>query len=807
MLHNYIKIAWRNLLKNRSVSLIMIFGLASSIAAFLLITQYVFFELSYDDFHKNADNLYRIRLDDYKNGALTSSSAISYYAEGPAMKEALPEIEDFVRLHRADGMISYKKKTGESVSFHEKKAFYADSSFFEVFSFPLIKGSENAVLRRPESVVISKSMAQKYFGKENPIGKTLQLSTDWQGGDYVVEGVFADIPANSHLHFDFVFSIQNLLKNEQFANGGWYWTNFYTYLLLKPHTLPKSLESRLASVIDTHLGRQLRRYNLKQRFVLQPVSTIHLYSQTASEVEANGKIEIVYLLTIVALLVLAIGWLNYINLATAKGIDRAKEVGIRKALGSEKSQLIKQFLFESFALNLVSMIIAVGLLGLILPFFDYQIPREIYFFMAKQPVFWIVVVGVFGVGFFLSGFYPAFILSRFHPIAILKGRLAKQMSDEIFRKALVVFQFTVSIVLIIASVVINQQVNFMQTQDLGMNIEQKLITKSPKILQSESYTNDIALFKNRVLLNTSIRNVTASSDIPGREIFWTNELQRFHEVTTDFKLCNILAVDEDFIPAYKMKLLAGRNFYQELVLDNNAIIINETALRTFGFSTPKSAINQEIGDVQPRKIVGVIKDFHQQSLKMASRPIVLYHIPWKSAYLTITLQGKDVRKSMAVLKETYQEVFPNNAFEAFFLNDYFQQQYESEERLSTIFSGFSLLAISIACLGLFGLALFSTKNRTKEIGIRKVMGASIGSIIVLLSKDFLKLVIFAIVLASPIAWYLMHKWLQEFAYKVDIAWWVFVLTGLLALAIALLTVSFQSTKAALMNPVKNLGLD
>ena len=804
MIQNYITVAWRNLLKNKVISFIMIFGLAASVATFLLITQYVFSEFSYDEFHTGADNIYRIRLDDYKQGVLTNSSTISYHAEAPAIKETFPEVENFVRLHRADGMISYRKPSGDLVSYHEKKAFYADSSLFDVFSFPLLKGAANQVLRRPESVVISETMAQKYFGRQNPIGKTLSLSSDWQGGDYIVEGVFADIPMNSHIHFDFVFAIQNLLKNQQFATGGWYWTNFYTYLLLKPGTLPKVLENRLSGVIEKNIGKQLKRFNVRQTFVLQPLRSIHLHSQTASEIEPNGRIGIVYVLIVVAFLILAIGWLNYINLSTARGIERAKEVGLRKALGSEKRQLIQQFFVESLGFNLLSVFMGIGLFLLALVIFSDWIQTTNGFSMLSSPSFWLVSLTVVVLGFFLSAFYPAFILSSFKPTAILKGYLPKQAGGESFRKALVVFQFTASIFLMIATLVINQQLTFMQQQDLGMNINQQLIIKAPKILRTDSFTNDIRFFKDRMLSHSGVRRVTASSEVPGQEIFWTAEWQRFHQAAADYKLCSMLAVDEDFIPAYNIKLLAGRNFNKELVLDNDAVIVNKSALKAFGFASAEEAINQEIGNVIPKKIVGVVNDFHQQSLKTANRPIIFQHIPWNSSFLTIALQSDHPGQSVATLQKDYQEAFPGNAFEFFFLDDHYQQQYESDERVAALFSLFALVAISIACLGLLGLAMFTAKNRTKEIGIRKVLGASVGSVVLLLSRDFLRPVGLAIIFASPLAWYAMVWWLEDFAYKTDIKLWTFIVAGVLAIAIALVTVSFQSVKAALTNPVKSL---
>ncbi|WP_460981908.1 ABC transporter permease [Spirosoma fluminis] len=806
MISNYVKIAWRNLLKHKSISFIMIFGLASSMAAYLIIIQYVISEFSFDNFHTKADDIYRIRLDDYKNNVLSTSSAISYYAAGPAIKDALPEVDNFVRLHRADGMVSHHKKIGELVSYHEKKAFYADSSFFSVFSVPLLRTAANQVLHRPESVVLSESMARKYFGQDNPLGKIIQLSTEWEGGNYVVEGVFADLPYNSHIQIDFLFSIQKLLRNQQFLYGGWYWTNFYTYLLLKPGSSPKTLEARFADIIQQHLGSQLKKYNLQQRFVLQPLRSIHLYSRIVSEVEANGKIEIVYGLLLVAFFILAIGWLNYINLSTAKGIERAKEVGIRKALGSQKGQLIGQFLFESLTINSLSVLLAAGLFLIALAFFDSWVHTGIGFNVVQQPLFWVAAVSIFLVGFVLSGFYPAFILSSFSPIAVLKGRLSKQIGGESFRKALIVFQFTASIGLVIATLVINRQIKFMQTQDLGIHIDQKLIVKAPKVLRTNSFTNDIGYFKDRLAASSSVKQVTASSEVPGQEIFWTNDFQRYPDPTNNYKRCSLLAVDEDYISTYRIELLAGRDFYKDLARDNNAIIINQTALRAFGFTTPQEAINQQLADGghSPKTVIGVVKDFHQQSLDTSNRPIILQHLPWESDYLTIQLSGTSLSNSVATIQKAFQEAFPANAFESFFLDTHFQQQYQSDEVLASLLSWFSFLAIGIASLGLLGLAMFTATNRTKEIGIRKVMGASVGNVIVLLSKDFLKLVIIAIFLASPLAWYVMNRWLQEFAYKTTLSWWIFASAAILAVSIALLTVSFHSIKAALMNPTKSL---
>lgn len=795
----YLAIAWRTLLKHKAISLIMIIGLSLSMAAFMLITRHVLDELSYDSFHRDASRIYRITLNDYKNNVLTNSSALGYFSQGPVIKESIPEVEDFVRVHRADGMINYRKADGEMVSFQEKKGFYADASFFKVFSFPLMRGSASQVLQSPESVVVSASMAKKYFGAENPVGKVLHLQSEWQSGNYVVSGVFADIPDNSHFHFDFIFSIQHLLKNAQFVNGGWYWTNFYTYLLLKPATKAAAVEKLIPGVIEKHLGRLWKNYHITQTMTLQPLPDIHLNPLRNSEIEPGGKIEIIYVLIAVSLLILAIGWLNYINLSTVMGMERGKEIGIRKTLGSGKHQLVSQFLLESFIFNLLALIT-----GSILFVIATNAVIDSDFAVLSQPLFYLAVILVFFISFIISGIYPAFTLASFKPMAVLKGRLTTNSSGRIFRKGLVIFQFSASIMLISATIVINQQIKFMQKQDLGMDIDQKLIINTPKILRTGSFSNDMAFFKDRILSNTGVKSVTASSSVPGREIFWTAEFQHFHEAANNFKLCHVVAVDEDFITAYEIRMLAGRNFMKEIILDDNAVIINEAAMRAFGFAKPENALNQEIGDVLPRKIVGVVKDFHQESLKNNTKPIVFYHIPWNSAYLTLTLQSKDIKNTLFMIEEIYKNAFPNNAFEYFFLDTYFQQQYEADEQLAKFFNWFAGLAIYIACLGLLGLAMFTARSRTKEIGVRKVLGASISSIVLLLSKDFLKPVLWAVLVGSPLAWLAVRWWLQDFAYKVPVQWWVFLAGGIAAILIAILTVSFHSIKSAMVNPVKSL---
>ena len=594
----------------------------------------------------------------------------------------------------------------------------------------MVQGDANKVLQSPSSVVLSESAAKKYFGTVNPIGKTISLTTQWEGGQYVVEGVFKDVPENYHLKFDFLFSIENLLHNRQFKDGAWYWTNFYTYLVLKPGTDALLFEQKLSSIIDTHLGSYLKKTDSEEKFILQPLNDIHLHSNIRDEVEVNSDYKIVSFLLILSFFIIGIAWLNYINLSTAKATERAREVGVRKVLGSTKNQLVNQFLLESSVLTVMSIIIAVILLAIATPYFNLLIGKEITFDLVGQSEFWIVALGIISVGTFLSGLYPAFVISSFSPLKVIKGKFSRSKSSIQLRQVMVVFQFGAAMILIIATLTIYRQLDFMRNQDLGMNIKQKVVVRTPKIIYGGSYMNRIDYFKNKVKTNTTIESVATSSEVPGKQIFWTNEFRKKSEQENVRKLLNILAVDEDFVPTYDLKLLAGRNFSKERISDlGDAVIINESALQYLDIENAEEAINQElvVGVGGIKTIIGVVKDFHQQSLKKPNNPIIIYYIPWNLDYLTVSING-NVKGTMATIENLYRDAFPENAFDYFFLDDQFNQQYRSEERSWKIFILFSALSIVIACMGLFGLASFVTIQRSKEIAIRKVLGASVATV-------------------------------------------------------------------------------
>jgi putative ABC transport system permease protein len=624
MLRNYIISAYRSLIRHKVFSIINLLGLGLGLTASLLLFQYASFELNFDNFHFQSENIYRIRLDSYNGESFENSSATSYYGESPELKETYEEVQDYVRLHRADGMIKYQKG-GVIISNFERKGFYADSSFFSMFSFPLVKGDKDKVLKNLNSVVITESVAKKYFGNEEPLGKVLTLVTEWQGGDYVVEGVVKDLPENSHVKFDLLFSIERLLTNAQFSHGSWYWTNFYNYVRLRPGTDFAQFQSKMDTILYKHLGREMLKSNSKQKFVLQPIRDIHLHSNIFSEMDVNGNAQLVSFILIIAFLIIGIAWLNYLNLSTVKAMERAKEVGVRKVMGSGKSQLIFQFLLESLMLSLFAMGIAVILLIIVTPYFNEFTGRDISSGFFKQTSFWIPVTLILVIGTFLSALYPALVLSSFQPISALKGKFVKSVTGEKFRKGMVVLQFTAAILLIIGTLIIGKQISFMQEQELGITINNKLIIRAPKILKSGSYSNEMQSFKDALLQYPAITKIATSSEVPGKEIFWTNEFKRKEASDYEKSIFSIVSVDDDYIPCYGVRLVVGRNFSKERISDyGSAVIINETALKVLGYNSAESALDQEIQvGVDSKKVIGVIKDFQQESFKKSKTPLIL----------------------------------------------------------------------------------------------------------------------------------------------------------------------------------------
>jgi putative ABC transport system permease protein len=674
-----------------------------------------------------------------------------------------------------------------------------------MFSFPLLKGDTRTALNEPNTIVLTESTALKYFGNEDPIGKTIQFNGNQ---NLQVTGILKDLPVNSQLQFGMLISFATLEEQEKgnLYNDGnaWGWYNFFTYILLKPQADADAFAAKLPAFTQKYFGEDMRKKNYGLELILQPLQDIHLNNTVSYEVESTGNRQAIYFLAIIALFIIAIAWVNYINLSTAKAAERAKEVGIRKVVGSTRPQLIGQFLLESVLINLLAATVAVFLAYLLMPFFHTLIGKAIPFTFWHDKQFLLYMGLMLVCGMLASAFYPAFVLSSFKPVRVLKGNTTSGIRGVWLRKGLVVMQFAASITLIIGTLVVYRQLGFMQEQELGLNVDQTLVIRAPTI-QDTTYTNGKFSFKTEVLRHPGVRSATFSNQVPGEEI--TNTNSGVHRKGGEIKAGNysLLWIDTDFIPAYELQLLAGRNFSEQFSTDKQAVLLNETALRSLGFSSPEEALNQVIlVRGQEKTVVGVVKDYHQRSLRNSHEPIIFMGDQRNSDYFSLKIDPANIRQTIEATKADYEARFPGNPFEYFFLDEYFNRQYQADQQFGQAFAFFAGLAIFVACLGLFGLASFTTGQRTKEIGVRKVLGASVRDILLLLSTDFMRLVLVAFVAALPVAWYIMHQWLQTYAFRTGLPWWLFIGAGVFVLLVALLTVSFQSIKAALSNPVKSL---
>jgi putative ABC transport system permease protein len=819
MIRNYITIAYRNLVRNKVYSLINIFGLAIGMAACFFIFQYVHFESGYDSFNKKLDRLYRIPISysgSFSNVPITASN---HPAVGPAMKKDFPGVQDFVRvvnisLFTNASTLSYQSANEAPKIFNEGNIFIVDGSFFNLFSYPLISGDPQKCLSEANTIVISQTLAKKYFGSNDPLSKTLTLNSELP---LKVTGVLRDVPENSHLKFDALISFNTLGK--EFGYTEWKFPEFYNYILLAPGADPKKLEAKFPAFVEKYLGEIMKEFKFSCAFHLQPVSDIHLRSNYHKEAEANGSEKEVSLLSVIGVFILVIACINYVNLSTAKSMERAKEVGLRKVVGAPRRQLIVQFLFESLLINILALLIAAVLILACLPFIHQIIGKDITsgFFttgLGSRFNFWAIVAGIFLAGSLLVGAYPALVLSSFKPVKVLKGLIIKSTSGISLRRVLVSFQFVLSIILIAATIIIYRQLGFMRNGDLGYQKEQLLIIKAP-VYKDSTFFDKFSYFKTQLRKNPAVLNVSSSSDIPGNSILSRNSVRKAGQEQSLKFTSYFLEIDENFISTYKIKMVSGTNFQTTdssglLPHNNTKVLINEVAAEELGFKSSEEAVAQDIivrlgtEDIYC-KVAGVIKNFHQRSLKEKYDPILCYYPSrayWK--YVSVKLNTSDLTNSISKIEKEYKSSFTGNPFEYFFLDDYFNRQYQSDQRLSSVFGLFALLAIIIACLGLLGLSSFIIKVRIKEIGIRKVLGASVSSILVLFSKDFIRLVIIASVIAVPVIYFAAQKWLTNYAFHINLSWFIFVVPPFLLLIISLITTSFQSLRAALSNPVKSI---
>ncbi|GAB3315274.1 ABC transporter permease [Larkinella ripae] len=803
MLRNYFKIAWRNLLRNRAFSAINIVGLAIGLATCLLISLFVLDELSYDRFHEKADRIVRVVFQGtVQGGKMNEAHVMPPVAR--TLRADYPEVEEATRL-RVGGRPQFR--IGDKV-FNDERMAFADSNFFQVFSFPLVQGDPKTALTQPNTVVLTKPTALKLFGQENVLGKTLQV----KGSDMplTITGVMAEIPTNSHFHFDLFTSMASLPEGH---STSWMTSEFFTYLVLSEGYDYKQLEAKLPQVTEKYMGPQIEKAfgmpyaQFRQKgndlgLFLQPLTAIHLHSDSAYQMEPSGNIQYVYLFGAVAVFVLLIASINFMNLSTAGASKRAKEVGIRKVMGSVRLELAFQFLIESILLTSISLAVALGLVYLTLPFFNSLSGKELTFSFVAAPWLFpgLLVFGLL-VGV-LAGSYPAFFLASFKPVTVLKGRFSSGKSSISLRSGLVVFQFFIAILLMVGTTVVYRQLDYIQHKKLGYDKDQVLVLSNTWALGAKE-----TVFRDLLLQDPRVVNVSHSGYIPAGESFNNNFLVYGDNNATQIVKTLRYDVDYNYIPTLGMKVVAGRNFSQSFGTDSTGIILNETAAKLFGWN--EKALGHQItnlnndGKGATYRVVGIVKDFHFRSLHEKITPLVMV-LAKTNGTMIVKVKTRDVSDLLATVKNQWTAFKPDQPFSYSFLDERFMQTYEAEQKIGRILGIFSGLTIFVACLGLLGLATFTAEQRTKEIGVRKVLGASVGSIVGLLSRDFIKLIVIAILLASPLAWYAMTQWLQAFEYRIAVEWWMVAGVGLLAITVALLTISFQSLKAALVNPVKSL---
>lgn len=802
MWRNYLKLAFRNLKKSKLYSAINIFGLSSGLLAFLFILLYVQDELSYDNYSPYADRIYRVdfhgRLGDQEIASAQNAAPLC-----PTLQAEYPEVEAFVRF-RDRG--SYLVKQGNK-HYREDDIIFVDSTFFKVFGIPLIRGNADEALRSPNSIVITQAIAEKYFGIEDPIGKALVLDND---ASYQVTGIMEETPHNTHFHYDFVMSLNTL---EESGNTQWGNFNFNAYILVQKGTDVEALETKIQEVLVTHFGPEIEKYvgvswdeflaaGNFGRYELTPLRRIHLYSDLEDELEANSDVAYIWIFSLIGLFILFIAGINFMNLSTARASTRAKEVGVRKVVGAARYSLIQQFLSESLLISFISGIIALLSVWILLPYFNALAGKELPILLTRTAGFISLAVAITLTLGILAGAYPAFFLSAYGPIKALKGQVEGRQKKSLLRSGLIVFQFLITTALIIGALVVYRQLDYVQNKKLGFDKEQVLILNDAYALR-----DNIQPFKEKMLQNSAVKKVSVTGFLPVPS--YRNSSSYFKGTSAAQEnaiLFNNWYVDHDYIETFDMEMVEGRSFSRDFPADSMAVMINEKSAEFWQGEDPIGKLisgYDNDDELVHYKIIGIVKNFHYESLRNRIDPLILF-LGENSGAISMRLQTDDVNGFVNFLKTGWDEMAPGQPFAYNFLDDRFDRMYRSEQRIGRIISVFTVLAIFIACIGLFGLATFAAQQRRKEIGIRKVLGASLSGLVGLLTKDFLGLVAIALLIAIPLAWFGMYRWLSNFAYSTELEWWIFAVAGFGALLLAFITVSFQSLKAALANPVKSL---
>jgi len=797
MFENYFKIAVRNLWRHKAFSFINILGLAVGMAACFLIFLYVRFETSYDDFNTKADRIYRM-VSDVKTPTEIIPIGTTIAPLAIYLKKDFPEVEEAVRI----GSDGFLVKSGDT-KFQEKRTLLADSTLFRVFDFPLMEGNKKTALVEPMSIILSQTTAKKYFGNEDPLGRRVQLTG--AAINATITGVMKDIPENSQLQADMIVSMSSnkLIYGYATADSEWTNHNYLTYLLMRPNTNIQSFAGKLPAFMEKYNGEQMRQMQSSETFFLEPLRDVYLRSThtnfTPAAVFTTGNIHNVYIFSVIGIFILLIACINFINLATARSVERAKEVGIRKVVGAARFQLTKQFITESIIISFIAFILAVLLSACTLPFFNQMAGKTISTGILNNPLqvaelfLLSVLTGV------VAGFYPSLVLSSFRPVAVLKGRFSTSARGLLLRKCLVIFQFAISITLMAVTIIVYAQLNYMRNKDLGFSKAQELVINT-------NFDKNKDAFKQSLSSVPGVLSTVYSSNVPGSDYFSSYSEMENAKGEIQKTSLNVYLIDYDYINQYKLKLVAGRNFSKDFGTDvGQAMILNETAAKSLGYTSPQQAIGKNFRqDGRQGKIIGVVKDFNYKSLQQKIEPLAMRMEPGAFNLISVKVAADHLTSTIEAIERKWNTIIPNRPFEYNFLDQSFNQQYKAENNFGYLFFNFAVLAIFISYLGLLGLSSYSTIQRMREIGVRKVLGASVSSIVNLLSFNFLKLVVIAFVIATPLAWFAMDKWLHDFAYRTTVSWWMFALAAMASLLIAFATISFQSIKAAIANPVKSL---
>ncbi len=798
---HYLKVTLRNLKRSKLFSFINILGLAIGMAACLLILHYVHFERSYDRFHPDYERIYRLRYERTSEDGAAVRFASCCPPAAEAIRGVFPEVETIARIYRNRAVVARKDR---DIKFTEERMYFAEPEFFLLFQVEFIEGDPLDDIRRPNMAFISRSTAEKYFGTEDPLGKFLTVDGKT---DYRVAGLYEDIPANSHLKFDIVLSYDNIraLFDPQVFES-WGYTGYFTYIKFREGADPGAFQKKMPDLVERSCGELMRTYKVLIELKLQPIVEIHLTSHYMQEYEINGSRDAVNILMIIAVFIIIMAWINYVNLSTSRALARAKEVGLRKVVGASRRHIMAQLFFETLIMNLIAVFLALLLVQTFLPVFSRVSGTPSTYIIWEQSWFWATVALMWLAGVLLSGSYPVAAISSFRPALVLKGVLGSTPKGMNFRKALVAFQFIIALVLLGGTFAVYKQIIFMKSQDLGFDQDQILVINLPRI-RDEAFAKKIDVFKEELLKQSDIQKLCVATEVPGRQIYWdAGAIHREGEDAGKGKNYMIVGVDYDYVDVFDLNLLYGRNFSKEFPADKMALLLNETAVRWMGFESSEAAVGQQVdywGEIY--NVIGILSNFHQQSLKQEFEPTIYRLVPYGLTWIgkfALKINSLNIRDTIALIGRQYASLFPESPFEYFFLDDYFNQQYQGDELFGRVTGIFSLLAIFVTSLGIFGMSASMSFQRTKEIGIRKVLGATTSGIVGLLAKDFLVLIFISLFVAWPLTYWGIQSWLSTFAYRMPLNTALFLAPLVIITIVTALTIGSNVMKAALANPVE-----